>query len=191
MRKGAPLAAVAVLMATLLSVALGLSFIPSVSVISAYPQEDDAVRAQDQENPIGGDREWDAEIGPLPVVTVLKTSLLDFGYRELTFLIVQTEEEWQALWERVEGARPPTVDFEVHTVLVAHLGVRPSGGYFVEIVAAGQGLEGIVVQVEARAPGPTCSVTLALTHPLHIVKVPKTEGPFQFMLEQAVYSCVQ
>ncbi len=106
----------------------------------------------------------------------------------MTFLVIQTEEEWEALWDKA-GGEPPTVDFESYTVLVALLGLSPSGGYAIEIMAASGGPDGVFVRVEATAPGPHCVVIAVITYPAHIVKIPKTDGPFDFDLELSTYRC--
>ncbi|MFQ5910237.1 MAG: protease complex subunit PrcB family protein [Thermoplasmata archaeon] len=70
------------------------------------------------------------------------------------------------------------MDFSLHTVLVSLLGMKPSGGYSIEIIEVIQDTEGAVVEVRASVPGPNCVVTHAITYPGHIVKIPKMEGPF-------------
>ncbi len=135
-----------------------------------------------------GEQNEGEQAEPRVIENILQSDLVGFGYGNVTFLVIQTEEEWEALWS-MAGGDPPTVDFESYTVLVALLGLRHSGGYSIEIEAVNESPEGVVVQVEATGPGPKCSTTAVITFPAHIVKIPKADGPFHFNLGQSTYGC--
>ena len=131
--------------------------------------------------------------GSLPstisTTTVWRGSYLDFGFEGPTYLVIQTEEEWGKLWSRV-AQDPPVVDWETQTVLVAIYGDAPNSGYAIEIEEvileeAGAGS----VKVRVDQAGPSCVTLQVITHPTHIVSVPKSEALFTFHTETIVHVC--
>jgi hypothetical protein len=126
------------------------------------------------------------------VETLWRSDLISFGYEEPAYLVIQSEKEWMALWQRVsvEGIEPPKVDFETRTVLVAFYGTAPTTGYTVEIVDVVSGPGGTsVVRVEIGYPGRGCVTAPAITHPVHMVSISKSDGPFGFEVHAASQPC--
>lgn len=98
-------------------------------------------------------------------------------------------KEWAQLWRRMhQGREPmpdlPSVDFSRQMVLAAFMGRKPTGGYTIQItrVVAENGT--ITVTVRETAPSPNTPVIQVLTHPFHIVVVPKVNGTVRFVKEQ-------
>ncbi|MCA8923855.1 MAG: protease complex subunit PrcB family protein [Planctomycetes bacterium] len=101
--------------------------------------------------------------------------------------LIQSEQELIASGSA--GLIPPgvTVDFSRDALLVARMGMRPTGGYGIEIraveaippapsVPGGPAISlttVLEVQVFSRSPGPGEIVTQAFTSPYHVVKVPR------------------
>ena len=132
-------------------------------------------------------------LGPFPstlsTTTIWRGSYLDFGFAGRTYLVIQTEEEWSTLWSRV-AQDPPVVDWETQTVLVAIYDDAPNSGYAIEIEEvileeAGAGS----VKVRVDQAGPSCVTLQVITHPTHIVSVPKSEALFTFHTETIVHTC--
>jgi hypothetical protein len=73
----------------------------------------------------------------------------------------------------------PQVDFSREVVVVAALGQRPTGGFNILIESAAATRDGVTVSIRATAPGPGCGVTLALTQPVDIARMPR-RGAVQF-----------
>ncbi len=95
--------------------------------------------------------------------------------------VVRTAAEWQALWARHESAKPlPPVDFSKEMVVAVLLGMRPSGGWDVEVVGVEPGADGLRVKYAVRRPGPDDVAAAVITSPYHFVKVPKAEGKVVF-----------
>ena len=120
---------------------------------------------------------------------------LTLGSRQETFRPVRSQAEWSAVWNtlRVASVEPraaaPNVDFGKFTMLVAALGTRPTGGYAVHI---GQVLDdgtAIHVSVLETRPGRNCVVTTALTYPIDIALIPRTDLPVLFEVEAADHDC--
>lgn len=101
---------------------------------------------------------------------------------------------WKALWDRLRQgdngilpAEPPAVDFTRDMVIVAAMpnqacvskvtirGVTPSGG-------------GLVVDLLEAPPAPNCTCIVS-ERPLHVVRLPKTEGEVRFEVEVGRTSC--
>ena len=131
--------------------------------------------------------------GPsLSRVTVWESTWIDFGAKDRLNLVVQTEAEWLALWKNIRRnpEPPPEVDFGSRTVLVALFGVAGTTGYSIEIKDVVTTSDATLrVLVETMAPGWNCGTGQALTYPVHMVSIPKSDGPFVFEEETFVYSC--
>lgn len=79
----------------------------------------------------------------------------------------------------------PRVDFSSEDLLVAAMGMRSSGGYDitisrVELMTGGFTGGHAFVDVVERTPAPGQMVTMALTSPIHVVKVPKGAIAYHF-----------
>ncbi|MFQ5934653.1 MAG: protease complex subunit PrcB family protein [Dehalococcoidia bacterium] len=124
--------------------------------------------------------------------TIWLSDFPSFGFQEPAYLVIQNEDDWLALWQRAAALEltPPSVDFETQTVLVAALGRVPSTGYTIQIKSVvPDETGGHLVSVEISLPGKDCVVGPAFTDPVHMVSIPKSDGPFQFETQQVVYAC--
>ena len=72
---------------------------------------------------------------------------------------------------------PPVlnVDFETETLIITDMGGKPSGGYSIEIVEICQHFDTLTVTYREESPRPGDMVITVMTHPLHAVKIPKTD----------------
>jgi hypothetical protein len=107
------------------------------------------------------------------------------GLRDAARLVLRDEASFAAVWGAAyqnPGGTPPLphVDFERDIVIAVALGEQGSGGYTIEVsrVTRRGGL--LVVDVESALPGSACAVSLALTQPIDIVKVPAVGGLVSF-----------
>ena len=105
--------------------------------------------------------------------------------------IVRDQQAWEALWAELTGRSdpPPAVDFATEMVVVVGVGVRPSGGYSVSIDSVREVGGVTAVEYTETQPGPRCVVTLALTHPYTVVRVPRTETPGEFKGTLRTHNC--
>ena len=96
-------------------------------------------------------------------------------------VVVRTAPEWTELWKEHAGStNPPAVDFTKTMVLAVFAGMRPSGGYAVEITQIEKNDGPIVVTYRERKPGPDDITTQALTFPFHIVRTDAHAGEVSF-----------
>ena len=125
----------------------------------------------------------------ISTTTVWRGRYLDFGFEGPTFLVIQTDEEWSKLWNRV-AQDPPVVDLQTQTVVVAVYGQAPNSGYDLEVAAVTLEGEGAIsVEVQIHQAGRSCVTLPAISHPTHIVSIPKSESVFSFRTETTVNDC--
>lgn len=99
-------------------------------------------------------------------------------------------EVWTAIWRRHSPELPlPAVDFASEMVIVAALGQRATGGYSIFIDSAEQTATGITVTIRSSSPGARCGVTGALSQPVDIARLPRTDGAVQFRERQETVDC--
>lgn len=114
--------------------------------------------------------------GPVPFQTLAQGHTS--GYAQAGARIITTAAEWQAFWRQhaavlVPAPAPPAVDFSREAVLVVSLGEKRTGGYSVEVTGVRREGDRLVVRAKVRAPGPGAIVTMALTQPYHMVRIPR------------------
>jgi hypothetical protein len=108
--------------------------------------------------------------------------------------VVRSRDEWTALWNRIVANHEPKpavpdIDFEKEMLLVAAMGTRATGGYSIEIEAVDRDSSAITVSVRGRSPGRNCATTQALTAPVDIVRIPRSDHPVRFVEETIVTNC--
>ena len=126
--------------------------------------------------------------GPVPVVRLRAEPHSFTFYSGLTDrqrLVVRDAVTWTQVWDRIWHGRSPVpelpqIDFAGEMVVVAALGQRPTGGYDILVDSAEANQEGLTVRVRTISPGRTCMVTQALTQPVDIARLPRTEGAVRF-----------
>lgn len=100
-------------------------------------------------------------------------------------VVVRDTEGWKQLWRAMHGRRSPMpevpqIDFRKHMAIGVFMGTKPSGGYSVRITGIVRN-EKTMVSVREQSPGPGEMVTMALTAPYHVVVVPRSEEPIEFV----------
>lgn len=84
----------------------------------------------------------------------------------------------------VPGACLPCVNFDKDLVVAVSMGEQPSGGYEMRISRMYRSGSQVTVVVDVDRPSPAAVTTMVLTHPGHVVKVPKSrvraDGPVTF-----------
>lgn len=116
------------------------------------------------------------------------------GYPDSARLVIKTADEWARVWNRIvsnHGPKPPVpeIDFAKEMVLVAAMGTRATGGFSIEIEAVDRDSSSITASVRKRSPGNTCGTTAALTAPVAIVRIPRSDKPVRFVEENIATSC--
>jgi hypothetical protein len=106
-------------------------------------------------------------------------------------LLVRDAQTFADVWARAFGpdVPVPNVDFAQERVIVAALGQRASGGYGIEVKSAVVEGGELVVDVTSTSPGRDCVVSLAITHPVDMVKVRIRAGSARFREQSLVKDC--
>ena len=112
--------------------------------------------------------------------------------REPTFRVVDSPEEWEALWPLLRTGNAPTtapeVDFESSLVLVAGWGEVATGGFLIHVDSLVTRGESRTAYVTRHRPG-RCIVTLATTQPVHVVAAARAGGTIEFVDRERTYDC--
>ena len=119
--------------------------------------------------------------------SILNTNFetIELGYygahRERSDYIIQTQHEWEELWQKVHSSssEPPYNDFNSHVVIAVFMGERTTGGYRIEITSIKESGLFRWVYIRESSPPPSAFVTMELNQPYHIVKIKRT---YQFIL---------
>jgi len=108
--------------------------------------------------------------------------------------VIRDAAAWDVLWHRIYATTDPMpplpdIDFTQEMIVGAALGTRTSGGYDVLLTQATEDSGRVRIQVLETSPGAGCVVTLALTQPIDLGRVPRREGPVDFLLTQQTKRC--
>ena len=107
------------------------------------------------------------------------------GLVEPQRLVVRDPATWSQVWATIWRNQSPTPplpdhDFARDMLVVVALGQRSTGGYSILIDSAEATSDGVTVLVRAVVPGAGCGVTLALTQPVDIARLPRTDATVKF-----------
>ena len=102
--------------------------------------------------------------------------------------VIRTDQAWSEAWHqimayRIPAPERPAIDFDHDMVVLVALGERPTAGYSVEVVSIER--DGAFLRVVARETKPSADMAQAtvLTHPVHAVRVPRSDGPVEVAIE--------
>jgi hypothetical protein len=103
------------------------------------------------------------------------------GLTESQRLVVRDAAAWREVWTAISARQlpppaVPDVDFTREMLVVAALGQRSSGGYHILVDSAAAQPSALTVTIRTISPGPTCGVTLAVTEPVDIARLPRRDG---------------
>lgn len=116
------------------------------------------------------------------------------GYADPQRIVVRSQAQWQEVWATLWRLHTPTpelpaIDFQREMVVVAAMGMRPTGGYNILIDGASEDAGGVTVRIRSTAPGAGCAVTLALTHPADVARLPRRDAPVAFEEKADTVNC--
>jgi hypothetical protein len=91
-------------------------------------------------------------------------------------LVIRDTAAWISFWTRMNSnSQPepprPAVDFSKEMIVAVAMGSRATGGFQITMPAARVEGSALIVEVLSRSPGPSCFVTLAVTHPVDLARV--------------------
>lgn len=92
-----------------------------------------------------------------------------------TQIVVKTDEEWQALWKKLDKPAP-AADFKKFFAVAVFLGTEPTGGYGVSWQAKGAAVSYKIKKPEGMA-------IQALTQPYAVKLFPRAKGEIKVVAE--------
>lgn len=100
-------------------------------------------------------------------------------------LIITSKKEWKSFLAKTQIANffDTKIDFSKNIVLVSIDDRRNTGGFSIEIVKPEVKNNKLQVTIVSKGPKPTDMVTMALTQPIHLVRIPKTNKEIVFVTE--------
>lgn len=133
-------------------------------------------------------------ITPLVRMTGPRWSLMNnSGIRVSARSVIRDQRTWRAVWKRINpgpnNPRLPKVNFAKEVLIVAALGQRSTGGYGIIVDKAYRIGKKAKIEVLSISPGKGCMLTQALTEPVDIVRIPRTNLPVTFTETQRVHDC--
>ena len=123
-----------------------------------------------------------------PFETVLAVTYS--GLAEPRREVIRDEAAWARLWGEIHAVvdpQPPrpSVDFASHMLLAVATGTRPSGGFSIKVRRVATRADTLEVTVLETCPAPGAMVTLGLSQPVEVVRVPRLAQPPAFRNERA------
>jgi hypothetical protein len=99
-------------------------------------------------------------------------------------------ETWAVIWARHSPLpQLPQVDFAHEMLVVVALGERLTGGYGILVDSAVATTDHVDIWIRAISPGSGCAVTLALSQPVDIARLPRGEGVVRFHDRAEEHAC--
>lgn len=132
--------------------------------------------------------------GDRPPELALWAYRMTSGIPEQERIVVRDEASWGALWPRIVGSHsprpaPPVVDFTREMLLVVSMGTRASGGYVIAIDSLAVSGDSLRVVVREQSPGPRCGTTAALSAPVALARIERSDLPVSFVTREVVKDC--
>ncbi|HYW12183.1 MAG TPA: protease complex subunit PrcB family protein [Longimicrobium sp.] len=115
------------------------------------------------------------------------------GLAERGEQVVRDPAAWSALWRRMTAGQSPSslpaVDFGSEMVLVAAMGQRSSGGYAATIDRVESTPSALMVHITHQSPGPRCGAIAAVTAPVDVARIPRSDRPVRWSVREVVRDC--
>ncbi|CAM1340574.1 protease complex subunit PrcB family protein [Tenacibaculum amylolyticum] len=123
------------------------------------------------------------------ITTVYKGSLFGAGAEGFTKenIVIRTEKEWQEVLNKLNTTNnvseqfKGTIDFTKNNVIIAVDNVRNTGGFSINIDEVLDKKDATEISVVTKGPGPSDNVIMAITQPIHIVLINKTNKEIVFL----------
>lgn len=101
------------------------------------------------------------------------------------FVVVKERGEFTELFkgiykEQNGNAQIPEINFNDYMVIALFMGEKTTGGYKITVVGVEETNKNVVVTYKETQPGPNDMVTMALTQPYCIIKIPRTTKSIVF-----------
>ncbi|MBI4368971.1 MAG: protease complex subunit PrcB family protein [Elusimicrobia bacterium] len=107
------------------------------------------------------------------------------GLAEGGFHVIKDSQAWSDLWSRVRQDPTPEIDFTKNMVVAVFMGIKPMGGYAIEIVKIVKDKKKWVIHVYERNRGAQGGFVIqAFTSPYHMKVIDRTDLAVEFKKRQ-------
>ncbi len=124
----------------------------------------------------------------MPKIVVLDQNVMS-DVESFQTLILDDQQAYQDFVKMHQLIIDPPVDLRERTVIAVFMGMRPTGGYSVEITDTEEKDGQLLVYVSLKSPGENCINIQAFTYPYQIVSIKKTNLPIEIVTESIVVDC--
>lgn len=116
------------------------------------------------------------------------------GFDARTQMVIRDSASWGPAWLRLLGSHSPKpplprVDFSREMLVIASMGTRSSGGYSIAIDSVYVERDTVFFKIRERSPGPSCGTTAALTAPVGLARVERSDLPVGFAISTLISEC--
>ena len=126
--------------------------------------------------------------GDIGFQTVFSSQTSDI--KDLRGQLIESQAEWDDVWDEIgRGGPPPDVNFSRDDVALVAAGTRPDGCYSIEIrrINIRSGL--LRVDADLLEPGTSCLCPDVVVHPVHAVRLRRTDRRADFDIRRVVRDC--
>lgn len=107
------------------------------------------------------------------------------GISEHALIVIRSEDDWNILWARhvsMTSPKPdtPQINFFRDMVIGVFTGLKPSGGYGVEIAKIERDEKAMTVFYRETMPSPEDIASAVMTQPYHLIRIEKQNFEIDF-----------
>lgn len=156
---------------------------PAKTEAAQQPQPQPApAQPVQQQPPAQGSAQPGTPGGRLQFTTVQRGAYS--GVSEQMAVLITDEAGWNRHWRshastQVPAPAAPAVDFSQSSLLAVYMGEKMTGGYSLEVLEVKLENSVLTARVRQIAPGPGDMVTMALTQPYQIIRLPRVAADTQ------------
>jgi PrcB C-terminal len=109
-------------------------------------------------------------------------------------VVIRDQDGWREFWKELFSRQQPVpplpdIDFSREMLIVVAMGERNTGGFTIMVDAVYEKEKKLQVFVKSTGPGKNCMVTQALTQPVDIVRVLKSDHEVVFRETSVSINC--
>jgi hypothetical protein len=107
-------------------------------------------------------------------------------------VVIRDQEAWLKLWKEFshgQATPAPEIDFSREMLIVVAMGQASTGGFSIMVDGVYERDNKLEVVVKSEGPGRNCMTTQALTQPVDIVRVPKSDRSVVFREVSVSHDC--
>lgn len=126
--------------------------------------------------------------GNVSFVTVYRSQ--DSGIDESLGLLIESQREWDDVWDEIgQGGPPPDVNFNRDDLVLVSAGTQPNGCYSIEIRDIDRRGGFLNVDADLLEPGSGCLCTQGTVRPVHVVAISQAGRSLDVDIRRVTRDC--